>query len=188
MKKISLFVIFACFGVSEVVGQIIISGTNSYDATYNVGNYVNGSNTLAPTTFDAGTNYYHGLDSYFVDIYGPHYKTVFVTRVNNFWTITQIITGYPGVNTQLFHTEVTFSGNNPPCNAWWIRNADNTKIAIQISGTTCENNSCNTTVQSISSAAGNVCYPSSNFLTPSSNAVPISRPACPARSATSPAP
>ncbi|WP_394992272.1 ELWxxDGT repeat protein [Emticicia sp.] len=166
MKKISLFVIFACFGVSEVVGQIIISGTNSYDATYNVGNYVNGSNTLAPTTFDAGTNYYHGLDSYFVDIYGPHYKTVFVTRINNFWTITQIITGYQGVNMQLFHTEVTFFGNNPPCNAWWIRNADNIKVAIQINGTTCENNSCNTIVQSINSTE-NTCYPSSNFLTSS---------------------
>lgn len=171
MKKIITLVFFTCLWASEVVGQISIIGTNNYDGTFNTGNYITssyGNNyNLAPSTFDAGTNYYHGKDETGAG-FSYYAQTVFIVRQSNKWVLQKnykTVTSN-AVYTELYHTELTYIGNNPPCNAWWIRNEDNDKVAIQLSGITCEN-TCSPPTPLIVNKSGTECLTNSVSLSAS---------------------
>ena len=143
MKKLLLLSMFFGFCVENVQAQITITGTYIYDDNYVVGNYsmtVQGSTiTVTPSSFDAGTTYYHGKDLVTYSYYGePILNTYFIVRQSNVWVLEYgIKSRYSSSNTKLFQAQNT--STNPPCNSWWIRSSDNDKVSIQINGTSCDN-------------------------------------------------
>ena len=171
MKKLSTTLLFLCCFINNLFGQITLTGSNTNDGTYTAGNYVTTSFgitwNLAPSTFDAGTTYYHGYDQV-VSSYTYFASTIFVVRQGGTWVLQKLnsFAGGEDFYTTIYHTAITYSGNNPPCNAWWIRNSDNAKIAIQISGTSCSN-SCSPASALTVSKIGSECVTSSVSLSAS---------------------